>query len=482
MDNTLPDWAKKHQTKGTQIVKIRENYYLYKISSKWDKKKKRARKVTEKYLGKVTQEGIIKPKHERVLSQLDKISIKEFGASSLLTHICHNLKEDLKNVFLSDWKTIFSFAVLRFFEQSPIKNLMHHFEHSFLSSLFPDADLRQKQVSLLLEKIGSRRHNMVEYMQKNCTTKKNLLVDLTHIFSSSENLTWLSLGHNSAGQFHPQLNMLLLFSKDENMPVYFRLLDGAVKDVSSIKGTIDETGIKDVIFVGDKGFFSEGNEEVCDFSDIRHIFPIRRNSTLIDYSVMKQQSRRHFDGYFFFCERHVWHKTAQVNGKRCILFFDERLKTEEENCFLSRIDKKQSEFEEFYDKEHTLGTIAVLTNVGSLSAEDVYQYLKARTNIEVVFDTFKNILEADKTYMQNDAKLYGWMFINFIALQMYYTLYGILLKKKLLNTYSPQDILLYFSKIYSVKIGEKEIISEVPKTTRVLMEKFGITLDILLKK
>src|SRR3989344_5367824 len=180
MKNTLPDWARKHQAEGTQDVRIRGNYYLYKISSRWDKHKKRARKITEKYLGKVTQEGIIKPKHERVLSQLDKISIKEFGASSLLTHICHNLKEDMKNVFLSDWKTIFSFAVLRFFEQSPIKNLMHHFEHSFLSSLFPDADLMQKQFSILLEKIGSRRHTMVKYMQKNCISKKNLLVDLTH--------------------------------------------------------------------------------------------------------------------------------------------------------------------------------------------------------------------------------------------------------------------------------------------------------------
>lgn len=482
MKPALPDWAKKHQTVGTQIVKIRENYYIYKISSRWDKNKKRARKVTEKYLGKVTQEGIIKPKHERVLSQLDNISIKEFGASSLLNYICHNLKEDLGNTFPDDWKAIFSFAVLRFFEQSPIKNLLHHFEHSFLSSLFSDADLRQKQVSLLLEKIGSRRHTMVEYMQKSCSSKGNLLVDLTHIFSSSENLTWLSIGHNSEGQFHPQLNMLLLFSKDENMPVYFRLLDGAIKDVSSIKGTIDEIGIKDVIFVGDKGFFSEGNEELCDFSGIKHIFPLRRNSTLIDYSVMKKQSRRYFDGYFFFNERHIWHKTTKVNGKRCILFFNERLKTEEENCFLSRIDNKQSELQEFYDKEHALGTIVVLTNVDSLTAEEVYQYLKARTNIEIVFDTFKNILEADKTYMQNDAKLYGWMFINFIALQMYYTLYGILLKKKLLNNYSPQDILLHFSKIYSVKIGEKEIISEVPKTTRLLMEKFGITLDILLKK
>lgn len=482
MKNNLPTWAKQYQTKGTQIVKIKNNYYLYKIGSKWDKEKGRARKITEKYLGKVTQEGIIKPKHERILSELNNVSIKEFGASALLNYLCNNIKEDLTNVFPDDWKTIFCFAIIRFFKQSPIKNLFYHFEHSYLSTLFPDADLRQKQVSVMLEKIGNRRHLMVEYMRNKCSSKKNLLVDLTHIFSQSENLTWLSIGHNSEGQFHPQLNMLMLFSMDDKMPVYFRLLDGAIRDVSSIKSTIDETGVKDAIFIGDKGFFSEGNEAICDFSEIKHIFPLKRNSILIDYSIMKQQSRKHFDGYFFFNERHVWYKTTHIGKKHCILFFDAKLKTEEENCFLSRVDKKQSEIKEFYEKEHTLGTIAVLTNIDNMTAEDIYMCLKARTNIEVVFDTFKNILEADKTYMQNNAKLYGWMFVNFIALQMYYTLYGLLLKKKLLNNYSPQDILLYFSKIYQINLREKKIVSEVPKTTRLLMEKMNVNLDILLKK
>ncbi|MDI6737990.1 MAG: hypothetical protein QME12_05765, partial [Nanoarchaeota archaeon] len=84
MKQKFPEWVKKYQTEGTQVVKIGENYYLYKITSKWDKDKKRARKITEKYLGKVTAQGIIKPKHERVLSEIKTISIKEFGASALL--------------------------------------------------------------------------------------------------------------------------------------------------------------------------------------------------------------------------------------------------------------------------------------------------------------------------------------------------------------------------------------------------------------
>jgi hypothetical protein len=421
MKQDIPEWAKKYQKEGTQIIKIKDNFYLYKIHSEWDKEKKRSRKITEKYLGKITKEGVIPPKHERALEQvLNNITIKEFGASALLNFVCSGLKEDLKKAFPVDWESIFSFAILRFFKQSPLKNLWHHFRHSYLSNLFAAADIRQSQASFLLDRIGSSRELMLKYMQEKFATKKNLLIDLTHIFSSSENISWLSIGHNAEEEYHPQLNMLLLFSKEENMPVYFRLLDGAVRDVSSIKTTIEESDIKDVIFVSDKGFFSENNEEMCDHAGIRYVFPLKRNSSLIDYSVRKQNSRKAFDGFFFFHHRHIWYKTIINGNKRCILFFDERLKTEEENSFLSRINKQQSEIQEFYDKECVLGTITVLTNVSEFSAEEVYQCLKARTNIEIAFDAFKNILEADRTYMQTNDRLYGWLFINFIALQMYY--------------------------------------------------------------
>ena len=56
----IPDWAIKHKQKGTEIRNIKGNYYLYKISSKWDKIKKRPQKITEKFLGKITMEGLIK--------------------------------------------------------------------------------------------------------------------------------------------------------------------------------------------------------------------------------------------------------------------------------------------------------------------------------------------------------------------------------------------------------------------------------------
>jgi len=46
-----PEWVLKYKRKGTAIHKIRGRYYLYEVSSKWDKELKRARKITGRYLG-----------------------------------------------------------------------------------------------------------------------------------------------------------------------------------------------------------------------------------------------------------------------------------------------------------------------------------------------------------------------------------------------------------------------------------------------
>lgn len=473
----MPDWVLKQKPKGTQIIVKKEGYYLYKIKSVWDKVKKRPKKITEKYLGKITEEGIVQPKHERILQSLNHVTIKEFGASALINHLEKDLKTKLQKYFPNDWEEIFSFAVFRFLESSPIKNVQHHFMHSHLSNIFPKANLSPKSISQKLEKIGSNREQMILFMQELAFGSKNLIVDLTHIFSSSDNLTGLSYGHNSTDEYHKQMNMLLLFSKEKDEPVYFRMLDGAIRDISSIKNTIEESGIKDAVFVGDKGFFSDTNKDIL-IDKVQFILPLKRNSTYINYDVMKDPTQKLFEGYFFFNKRHIWYKEQINECKRIILFFDEKLKVEETNSFLSRVDKKYEELSEFHEKEHTFGTISVMVNSDKMTAKEVYEFLKARTNIENVFDTFKNTLDADKTYMQNDEKLQGWTFVNFIALKMYYTLYGILLKQDLLNNFSPKDILLHFSKIQRVKIGEKNIQSEIPKTTRKLMEKMKIDLPI----
>lgn len=473
-----PSWVLKHKEKNKEIRFLNKTYYLYEMKSVWDNKKKRSKKVTGAYLGKITEEGLIEPKHKRVLSSLNHITIKEFGASALINHLEKDLKNKLQKYFPNDWEEMFSFAAFRFLESSPIKNVQHHFMHSYLSDIFPKANLLPKNISQKLEKMGSNREQMILFMQELAFGSKNLIVDLTHIFSSSDNLTGLSYGHNSNDEYHKQMNMLLLFSKEKDEPVYFRMLDGAIRDISSIKNTIEESGIKDVIFVGDKGFFSDTNKDILEDKQVQFILPLKRNSTYINYDVMKDHAKKLFDGYFFFNKRHIWYKEQINDGKRIILFFDEKLKVDETNSFLSRVDKKHEELSEFHEKEHTFGTISVMANSEKIVAKEIYEFLKARTNIENVFDTFKNTLDADKTYMQNDEKLQGWIFINFIALKMYYTIYGLLIKHDLLNNFSPRDILLHFSKIQKIRIGEKKILSEIPKTTRILMEKMKIELPI----
>ena len=68
-----PDWALKQKKPGTELRYIRGNYYLYGVSSKWDKAKKRAQKVTGKILGNVTENGFIESNRRKLLEEKSQI-------------------------------------------------------------------------------------------------------------------------------------------------------------------------------------------------------------------------------------------------------------------------------------------------------------------------------------------------------------------------------------------------------------------------
>ena len=48
---------------------------------------------------------------------------------------------------------------------------------------------------------------------------------------------------------------------------------------------------------------------------------------------------------------------------------------------------------------------------------------RARSAAIPAFDTFKNTLNADRSYMRDDYQLEGWMVVNFVALMFYYSVY-----------------------------------------------------------
>ena len=69
-----PDWVMKYHTEGTSIKQIKDNYYLYKVTSKRVKGKNYPVSI-QKYIGKITKDGIIEPDKITFMPQIDKIVI-----------------------------------------------------------------------------------------------------------------------------------------------------------------------------------------------------------------------------------------------------------------------------------------------------------------------------------------------------------------------------------------------------------------------
>ena len=91
----FPDWVEKQKRQGCEIKKIKDYYYMYERKSIWDPIRKKPKKVTGTYLGKVTPDGIISPKNH-INSPIFSI---EYGATSFLAGLTTDLFHMLSKHF-----------------------------------------------------------------------------------------------------------------------------------------------------------------------------------------------------------------------------------------------------------------------------------------------------------------------------------------------------------------------------------------------
>jgi len=473
-----PEWVLKFREKGTAIHFLKGKYYLYKISSKWDAEKKRSKKITEKFLGTITPEGLVLPKTERIKQHFNNISVKEYGASNYLYSIHNDIINALKITFPNAWQELFLCAFFRLLYKSPIKNLDFHYQNSYLSELLPKTKMNDKHISQIFKEVGIERSKIVEFFKQFVTPNEFLLIDTTHINSLSRKIIKTKVGYNSKRNFNPQMNAMFIFSVKRKQPVYYRLLSGNIREIKAMKLSIQESGLEKAVIISDKGFYSKANKENLEKEELKYIIPLRRSSSLIDYSIIKQQDNKKYDGYFIYHQRIIWHHTIKNEKDKTVIFIDNELKINEDKDYLLRIENQRAGYnkEKFFENQHKFGTISIITNLMENSAEEVYKYYKSRCEIETLFDTFKNVLDADRTYMQSDEQIETWMFVNYLALMFYYNCYNLLLENKLLTKYSTSDILLFLSEIKKLKIDKTWYLSEVSNKYKELFKKLNITI------
>ncbi len=357
------------------------------------------------------------------------------------------------------------------------------FQHSFLSELYPKVNLDKDFLTGFIRQLGEERESMRKYFNSFIGTgRRSVLFDVSSFVTLSKRMeTFPQVGYNNNKNFDPQLNIMLAHSVEQRMPLYYRILPGNIREVKAFSLSLKEFDKSDITVITDKGFYSHQNLLEMKQEGIVYIVPLRRNTPMIDYNILKEPD--HKKSFFKFENRIIWYHNIVTKWGSLYLYVDDFLKAEEQRDYLMRIEKYPEKYsiEEFHQKQNQFGTIALLTN-GNSNAEIAFENYKSRNEIEVLFDAIKNILHADRTYMQSDIAIEAWMFINFIALQWYYITFNLLRKHKLTKTYSPLDLMIRLTAIKKLKINDQWYISETTKATQDLLTKLKIPLPIFPKK
>ncbi|HEU0228741.1 MAG TPA: transposase [Arachidicoccus soli] len=489
-----PDWVIKHRKPGTEVRLMRGKFYIYEVSSVYDKEKKRARKITGKYLGKITEEeGFVASNFVKVPKSLplineNKITTREYGMGAFLEHYCSDIIDILKIHFPEQWEWLVACLYGRLVHSSPIKNIGYYFKRSYLRESI-NITLNPKNVSQLLRDVGKNRTPLQNYM-KSFLGSSVALIDATSIVSYSKNLERNHVSKTKNGTYEPLFNLLYFYQPGTFTPAYYRLFDGNIKDIKMIQMAVEESGYKDALVIADKGFCSDENLEILDHSNLKFITPLKRNSTFIKKELISDLPKG--EQMFLFAGRIIYYtsygcpdpkvkkkssKKSERPLRRIHIFVDEEAMIKEKKDFVHRMNKHPQTYtkEKFQEKLNEFGTFVAITNLEE-DAEVIYQYYKSRIGIEVLFDGVKNILGNDSTYMQNNDALEGWMFINHLTLQIHHKIYQLLTTYNMISKTSVRDFIEYLSDIRIVKVNNKWIMETMPKDQQNLLSKLNLSI------
>ena len=393
----------------------------------------------------------------------------EYGNSMLLHETMRGLKPLLKEGFPDCWAEVCAIAMVRVTSNVPLKRVKDAWEKLYNAENI-NPHLNPKNLSRVMREVGVNRVGQDVIFNELADLSKQLVYDLTSVFSRAMNISQAEKGYNKGKIQVPQINLALLCSVDTGLPTMIRSLPGSVKDIKTLYHSLDELDLDlgGKILVLDRGFFSDDVVEFLDGKNISYILPTKRNSRFYN-------TRIHLNGHFYYHERLIRCGKRECDNFFLYLFEDQELMLEERKTLYKKLDEKRIDKKELTARMKKAGKILILSNM-DVEGHEIYELYKKRETVEKMFDTYKTVLNADKIYLQDDESVFGHVFISFLSLSIHCKLEQLLKKAELNRKLTPIDLLFKYGKVYHVDLGENSMISEVPKKVWDLEERLGLNI------
>lgn len=484
----IPDNIKKHkpdtnQYGATEIRCIKNHFYVYEISSKWDAERNRPKKVTGKCIGKITEKDGFIPNanHFRMYETISPV-VRTYGVFEMFDQLGRDISDRLKEVFPDIYREIRTVALLRLVYGCTPRLMRRCFEDSYLVDLYPDIGTCDKTVRRLVSMLGTDRETEMEsYMKMFVSDQSTVLIDGTSIFTRNSD-SCARKGYNPEHSQDRQIRLLYLFDSGSHAPVFYRMVPGNITDRSAMADTITRSGVKNCTVIADKGFYSKKNVSFLMGKHLNYILPLQRNTKLIREEFEAAPDRERWDGQFVFKGRVIWyHREPCGNaGNYLYVFRDDAKKAKEELKTAQRIEAEQGEgcTDMFSDRRR--GMFSFISNRDE-EAKKIYLAYKERWDIEQCFDYLKNSVDIGASSQRSNESILGWTFINHVSLLYFYSLVLAIRKGGLNNEWTPNEIIMLAKNIYKIYTAgvlnkDKFIISEISKKDAELFQALGVDL------
>lgn len=432
-------------------------------TSKWDKEKKKPKKISE-HLGVIKSNGIFKKKIPRNAIRETSREIFEFGTGELAYYYLQDLEKALQEL-TPFYKEIIAYAIIKAINPKPLKSLSSQWEKFYLSQQI-SVSLSSKHISSILHRIGTEVSMWYKLFANLTMPDDIILYDLTAIFTYSENIKIAEKGYNSKRLYLDQIGIIMAFSSRSHLPIGIEVFPGSIPDKVTIKDFRERFPKKDVGYIMDRGFSNYKLLDELRKDKTHYVVPLLKDSKYMDYRWVRWKGPFNYRGRPI-----LWGKKSCKYG--FVYFFDDpKVRGYQETSLLKKVERGKLTLADFDEKRKLAGIFGIISDLDEKSVK-IYDLYKGREDVELAFDALNNHIDSDKTYLGTEEKVRGYYFVSFIALRVYFHILKRLREKELTNKISVDDVLLELSKVKKIKEKNgREYFAKFTKKSREVMKLF----------
>ncbi len=454
---SIPDSIKIHKPDvnkygATEIRCIQNRFYVYEISSRWDAEKHKARKVTGKCIGRITEKDGFLPNAFFLEKYREKSPVvRTFGAFALFEQLGKEVTDRLKASFPDCHREIKTAALLTLVYGCTEKLMEHCFADSYLADLYPDIDICEQTVHSLLTMLGAQREEKIlEFLRKFLPDQPMVLIDAASLFLPQPDTDAWGEDLSASGR-KEQVRLLYLFEMGSHAPYLYRMVPRNTAVSQAMADMIALSGAPECIILADEKFYSESNIASLKENHLNYILPLPENTEPNAQNFEDALNQKHWDGQFVYGKNIVKYrkKSCQDAGGYLYVFQEETGKNQGEQTTARHTENPGGEgCEEIFPEKRRE---RFFLSSRDLPAKELFLTYREKWEIYKCFAYFANSLKIGGSFEESREWISGFLFISHVALLYFHSLAQAMRKSGLDQEWKPEEILALSKNIYQIR-------------------------------